>query len=52
MGISQGWERWIGNEGKMVCMHGYGASAPAKTLFEKFGFTVSAVLEAAREILK
>ncbi len=52
MGISQGWERWIGNEGKMVCMHGYGASAPAKTLFEKFGFTVSAVLEAARELLK
>ncbi|MEA5078570.1 MAG: transketolase [Anaerolineaceae bacterium] len=52
MGISQGWERWIGNEGKMVCMHGYGASAPAKILFEKFGFTVPAVLEVARELLK
>ncbi len=52
MGIAQGWERWVGTDGKIVCMHGYGASAPAKVLFEKFGFTVQAVLDAAHEMLK
>jgi transketolase len=32
-------------------MHGYGASAPAKVLFEKFGFTIEAVVEAAHDLL-
>ena len=52
MGISQGWDRYIGSEGKMICMHGYGASAPAKVLFEKFGFTVENVVSTAKSLLK
>jgi transketolase len=52
MGISQGWHRYIGTEGKMICMHGYGASAPAKILFEKFGFTVENVVETVKSMLK
>jgi transketolase len=51
MGIAQGWEKFAGSEGHIICMHGYGASAPAKTLFEKFGFTVDNVLTQATEIL-
>lgn len=51
MGIAQGWERWTGSEGKVISMHGFGASAPAKILFEKFGFTVQAVLDAAHGLL-
>jgi transketolase len=52
MGISQGWDRYVGSEGKMICMHGYGASAPAKILFEKFGFTVENVVATAESLLK
>jgi transketolase len=51
MGVDQGWDRWVGDAGQVVCMEGYGASAPAKILFEKFGFTVESVLQKAREML-
>jgi transketolase len=51
MGIAQGWDKWVGPKGKILSMHGYGASAPAKVLFEKFGFTVDSVLALAHELL-
>jgi transketolase len=44
-GIKQGWEKWLGEKGLMIGMTGYGASAPAEILFEKFGFTVSNVVD-------
>ncbi|GBQ68284.1 transketolase [Ameyamaea chiangmaiensis NBRC 103196] len=43
-----GWDRYAGNEGAVIAMHGYGASAPAALLQKKFGFTVEAVIEAAK----
>lgn len=46
-----GWEKYIGLDGKMVCMTGFGASAPAKVLFEKFGFTTANVVKAVKEVL-
>jgi transketolase len=46
-----GWERYIGLDGKMVCMTGFGASAPAKVLFKKFGFTTEKVVAAVKEVL-
>jgi transketolase len=50
-GVSMGWERWLGSEGKMIGLNHFGASAPYKTLFEKFGFTVANVVEQARDVL-
>jgi len=50
-GVEQGWEKWLGSSGVMVGMHGYGASAPAKTLFEKYGFTVENVYQQAKQLL-
>lgn len=47
-----GWYRYVGLDGKVVSMHGYGASAPAKELFKKFGFTVENVVNTALEVLK
>ena len=47
-----GWYRYVGLDGKVVSMHGYGASAPAKELFKKFGFTVENVVNTAIEVLK
>ncbi|HMP77623.1 MAG TPA: transketolase [Kiritimatiellia bacterium] len=50
-GISMGWQRYVGSAGRTVCIDHYGASAPAKVLAEKFGFTVANVLATAREVL-
>jgi transketolase len=47
-GASLGWERYASS---VICMEGYGASAPANTLFEKFGFTVDNVIAKAKELL-
>ena len=43
--IQQGWERFIGEDGGFVGMTGFGASAPAEVLYEKFGITAEAVVE-------
>lgn len=43
-GISMGWERWVGPRGSIISLDRFGASAPAKTLFEQFGFTVDNVV--------
>jgi transketolase len=46
-----GWHRWVGEAGDVVAMEGFGASAPAKVLYEHFGFTGEAVAERARRVL-
>ncbi|MFQ5467984.1 MAG: transketolase C-terminal domain-containing protein, partial [Kiloniellaceae bacterium] len=44
--VRMGWDRWIGPEGAFVGMAGFGASAPAKALYEHFGITPQAVVDA------
>ena len=46
-----GWHRWVGDLGDVVAMQGFGASAPAKILYQHFGFTGEAVAERARAVL-
>jgi transketolase len=46
-----GWHRWTGEEGDVVAMETFGASAPAKALYQHFGFTGDAVAERARAVL-
>ena len=46
-----GWERYTGSQGIIIGMHRFGASAPAKDLFNAFGFTVQAVVEKAEKLL-
>jgi transketolase len=46
-----GWHRWVGEDGDVVAMEGFGASAPAKVLYEHFGFTGEAVAQRARAVL-
>src|SRR5206468_12583712 len=50
-GVSLGWERWVGDAGAIVGLDHFGASAPAATIFEKFGFTVDRVADVARGVL-
>ncbi|MGQ0633667.1 MAG: transketolase [Planctomycetaceae bacterium] len=47
-----GWERYVGLTGACVGMRTFGASAPLKDLQKKFGFTVEAVVQAARKQLE
>jgi transketolase len=46
-----GWERYVGNEGRVVGMHTFGASAPLKALQQKFGFEPDRVVALAKEVL-
>lgn len=39
-----GWDRYVGLDGVVIAMNGFGASAPAEQLFERFGFTVEHVV--------
>jgi transketolase len=43
-----GWEKYVGNEGRVIGLNHFGASAPYKVLSEKFGFTVAHVVETVR----
>ncbi|MGQ9367109.1 transketolase [Azospirillum sp. A39] len=43
-----GWERWVGEDGGIVGMTGFGASAPADQLYRHFGITPEAVADAVR----
>ena len=50
-GIAMPWHKYTGSFGRTISIEHYGASAPAGELFEKFGFTTAAVVEAAQESL-
>jgi transketolase len=47
-----GWERYVGNSGRMIGMKTFGASAPLKELQRKFGFEPDRVAEIAKELLR
>ena len=51
-GASQGWHRYLGNRAAVVGIDHFGASAPAKTLYEKFGITAQRVVEEALKLLE
>ena len=46
-----GWYRYVGLDGAVVSMKGFGASGPAAQLFEKFGLTTEAVVKAVEGIM-
>ena len=46
------WYKYIGLDGDVVAMNSFGASAPAKVLFDHFGFTVANVVEKAKALVK
>ena len=50
-GATDGWWRYVGGRGTVLGLDRFGHSAPAKALFEHFGFTVAAVAAAARKLL-
>ena len=51
-GVSQGWERYVGPQGKVLGLERFGASAPYKAIFEHLGFTVDNVVAQSRALLR
>jgi len=51
-GISQGWERYIGEQGAMISVEKFGASAPGEIVMEKYGFTVKNICARVLTLLK
>lgn len=47
-----GWGKYVGLDGKTVCLDRFGASAPADVLFKEFGFTVENVVKTVKEVIK
>lgn len=50
-GVTLGWERYVGPQGRVLGLDRFGASAPGGVLFEQFGFTEQHVVAAARALL-
>lgn len=50
-GVPQGWQRWVGDGGRIVALDRFGESGPYKEVYEQLGITVDAVVRSAREAL-
>jgi transketolase len=48
---SFGWHRWVGEQGEIIAIDRYGASAPADRLFREFGFTSEYIVAAVKRVL-
>jgi len=51
-GSALGWLRYATEDGEVLAIDRFGASAPGEVLFERYGFTVDRVVEAARVVVK
>ncbi|MFC1738049.1 transketolase [Planctomycetota bacterium] len=51
-GVEQGWFKYLRDDGIFIGMSSFGASAPAKTCFEKFDITAENVVEAAKKSIQ
>ncbi|WP_129728796.1 transketolase [Ectobacillus funiculus] len=52
MGISLGWERYVGFEGKILSIETFGASGTGAEVMELFGFTTANVVQTAKGLLQ
>ena len=50
-GISQGWREYVGDQGVIISLDHFGASAGAGTLFSEFGFTPERIAEKIKKAL-
>jgi transketolase len=50
-GVAQGWRRWVGDEGDIMSVDTFGASAPYKEVYKHFGLTVEDAVKRAMALL-
>lgn len=51
-GVTLGWERYVGLNGRTIGVNTFGASAPYQKLYEEYGLTAAAVVAAAYDVMK
>ena len=51
-GTTLGWERWVGDQGRVIGIDRFGASAPGDVVMMKYGLTVANVIEQALELMR
>ena len=49
-GVTLGWYKYVGLEGRVIGLDRFGASAPYKTLYKEFGITTEAIVEAVNSL--
>jgi len=50
-GISQGWDRWVGEHGEMISVEQYGASAPYQQIYENYGLSVENIVASSKSLI-
>ena len=50
-GVRQGWDRYVGQAGDVICLDRFGASAPGEVALKNLGFNLDNVLQHARALL-
>jgi transketolase len=50
-GVTMGWEKYVGSKGTTIGLNHFGASAPYERIYQEFGLTADAVVEAAKKLL-
>jgi transketolase len=50
-GVREGWDRYVGDEGDVICLDRFGGSAPGEVALRELGFNVDNVLKHARALL-
>ena len=51
-GVRQGWDRYVGPKGDVVCLDRFGASAPGDVALRELGFNLENVLQHARQLIR
>jgi transketolase len=49
--VPMGWHEWVGDQGKVIALDRFGASAPYEVIYQNLGLTSTAVVAAARDLL-
>ena len=51
MGVSLGWHKYVGDEGTILAIDTFGASAPGNIVIEKYGFTEENVVAKIKALI-
>lgn len=51
-GVTEFWHRYVGPHGRIIGIDRYGESAPAKDVYEYFGFTIEHVIKVVEAVIR
>jgi transketolase len=51
-GVKMGWEKYIGEQGEMISIEKFGASAPVEVIFDKYGFSAEKIAESGFKVVE